>query len=720
MALPNEARPLPFEMPTPESTPSFVPIKRHIEASKADLTDQFAREVAMENAVTREISGTCWGQNHFTHNLKPLHQVSNKALTTRKAMSDRTKGKIARNLQVAAPKLVFSCPPGVMKGVKRKHFRAFADSAKEEMKIKTKMRKMTHVEVSDIDITPYVKRAELKSAEIGLKASDPFNKVCLHPQLEKFVGKHKNNPKNLVDIRNFKRDKAKEWGVDDIDNVRLFQDRNPQNVCFSCGAKEHPQRLCKQATVTGDQVSSEAPFVKELLDFINEEYTAPTRPKSFRKSGKDHWTIKQVKAFEAWVKSHAQEFWSQFRQIYGRENEFQHFPEFSLWRKRIARWAVLKFPKRILTRIVNGWGLGWTEEPPHIAFTDYEQSEELQTAKTELIKKLIEKGALLRCPEGYPEVIIPTFAIDEGDKFRLIWDGTPVNPYCIRESPQYPDINEIMSKSPEGTYITRDWKSAFQQVPLRFDEMRKVGIQFQEGNGMSYAIFASPPFGATGAPDIHWTAQCAVQDKYNSFHAFPHAMMSYADDSRILLSPSGHPQEGHLEASILFSQVFHELLGIRLSQKATTNPANEVAFLGQDMNFKLNQTFPNLEKLEKFCEFLKQLSDKKEVTIREIAQTRGKYESLSNFLGHFLTLSLNHITRKYSLNPKIWVDKKALKQIWDKKIRVTSNLLETWAEWLTFLHVQSLQVNQKISGDDILIVSDAGPKDFAYFVVPHT
>ena len=249
--------------------------------------------------------------------------------------------------------------------------------------------------------------------------------------------------------------------------------------------------------------------------------------------------------------------------------------------------------------------------------------------------------------------------------------------------------------------------------------MRKVGIQFREGKGMSFAIFASPPFGATGAPDIHWDAQCAVQSRYNSFHAFPHAMASYADDARILLSPEGHPQEGHLEASLLFSQVFHELLGIRLSQKATTNPANEVAFLGQDLNFKLNQAFPNLEKLEQFCDELKQLSDKEKITIRQLARTRGKFEHLSNFQGHFLTIRLNHLIRKFSLNTKIWLDKRALKKIWDNTVEVTSDLLEIWAEWLTFLHVQSLHISQKISGDDILIVSDAGPKDFAYFVVPH-
>ena len=76
-------------------------------------------------------------------------------------------------------------------------------------------------------------------------------------------------------------------------------------------------------------------------------------------------------------------------------------------------------------------------------------------------------------------------------------------------------------------------------------------------------------------------------------------MLSYADDARICLSPENHPQYQHLEAALEFSKVFHELLGIRLSQKATTNPANEIAFLGQDLNFSLKQAFPNIEKLEK-------------------------------------------------------------------------------------------------------------------------
>ena len=105
-----------------------------------------------------------------------------------------------------------------------------------------------------------------------------------------------------------------------------------------------------------------------------------------------------------------------------------------------------------------------------------------------MIIKLVEKGVLLRCPENYPEVVIPTFAIQQHEKYRLIWDGTPINAYCCKASPKYPTIDEILRKSPKGKYISRDWKSAFQQVPLRFDEIRKLGIQFTEEGSVSYAV----------------------------------------------------------------------------------------------------------------------------------------------------------------------------------------------------------------------------------------
>ena len=621
--------------------------------------------------------------------------------------------------------------PGLVhrKGQKRPRVEKFLDSSKKIAGEKILARKLATVKTAEIQMDQYIQSAELNQAATGLNPSDVFNKSALHPQLGKFVEFSKGPEKKEVDPFEFKQKLAQKWEVDNVDNLRIFEKENPDCVCFVCGSASHPTNFCFKKAIKPDKASTRQKFVVQLLQYIDEEFCPLPIPKEFYPKV---WTQERVREFQSWVKRGGARFWNEFEQVSGMKNEFENFPEYSLWRKNLGHWAAMGFPKRILTRIVNGWSLGRWTEPPHIHFKNYDQEEELESAKLELIGKLLDKGILLRCPKSFPEVVVPTFVIKEEklvkkdtengevtekiEKFRLIWDGTVANPYCISGSPRYPFVDDIMSKSPKGYYITRDWKSAFNQIPIRFDEIRKLGISFREGKSLAYAVYTSPPFGATRSPDIHWEAQRTVQDRYNTFWDFNDAMVCFADDGRLCLAPENHPQKECLEGALLFSQVFHELLGIRLGQKDTTKPANEIKFLGQDLNFELSKPFPNKEKFMAFCDLFHEYSKAESISIRELARIRGKFEALSNFSGHFLTLRLNHVIRRFTIDPKVWIDKNALKAIYNKRVAMTDELVAIFAEWVTFLTNYSLNFYGRETGDDYLIVSDAGPHDFAYFV----
>ena len=292
----------------PAFTSTGVPIRSILER-QGQPVEGSERNFARRDQTRRQTAHTNWAMMEKGAQGIPAFHPSNPKVKGRPCATTHSGQRVRNEVAVTNFECVFNVPPGIRKGKKRKFFQAFTESARKSMQAKTVERKKAYVSVSEIDVTPFVKRAELQDADIGLNSADPFNKTCIHPQLKKFVGDEKLDQKSKVDIRTYKKEMAKQWGVDSIDDVRLFQKANPKNVCFTCGAPDHPQHLCKKRTIAGSENSSKTKFVQELLDFINIEYVAPTRPQMFQKRAKQFWTRPEVKLFEQWVKQQGKIFW---------------------------------------------------------------------------------------------------------------------------------------------------------------------------------------------------------------------------------------------------------------------------------------------------------------------------------------------------------------------------------------------------------------------------
>ena len=111
------------------------------------------------------------------------------------------------------------------------------------------------------------------------------------------------------------------------------------------------------------------------------------------------------------------------------------------------------------------------------------------------------------------------------------------------------------------------------------------------------------------------------------------------------------------------------------------------------------------------------MSSNTTTTLRELSRIRGKFESLTSFSGHFLTLTLNQVARRMAGKEDIWFQKPGTQEFWDRPIPLNEEFWKMILSWLEFISHNSMKIGMSQTREHVFtLVSDCGELS-SYFVV---
>ena len=115
-------------------------------------------------------------------------------------------------------------------------------------------------------------------------------------------------------------------------------------------------------------------------------------------------------------------------------------------------------------------------------------------------------------------------------------------------------------------------------------------------------------------------------------------------------------------------------------------------------------------------DLLMETSTSPSTTLRQLAKIRGKFESVTSYIGHFLTLPLNQVARKMAGRENIWFERPDDSAMWDEPIPLNDEFWSMIISWLEFISKNCMHIGAGNSRENLCtLVSDAGELA-SYFV----
>lgn len=264
---------------------------------------------------------------------------------------------------------------------------------------------------------------------------------------------------------------------------------------------------------------------------------------------------------------------------------------------------------------------------------------------SEAISEELQSGGYIKCSDS-PKIISALSAVPKPDGgIRLIHDlsrpeGLSVNSYASKDYCKYESIHDALSLIQPGWFMAIvDLKSAYRSVHIRPEEYTITGLQWQFHNESSPLVMCDTklPFGSRKSPAIFNRITRAIA---RSLRRNGHNVVVYLDDF-FVCGPDFNTCKTTFDTLIMTLRS----LGFQINWKKVVDPAQQVVFLGVQIDTVAGLISLKPDKLRELLDLLESYRQRKRATRNQLESLAGKL----SWAAHVVPWGRAHIRAIFSL-----------------------------------------------------------------------
>ena len=274
------------------------------------------------------------------------------------------------------------------------------------------------------------------------------------------------------------------------------------------------------------------------------------------------------------------------------------------------------------------------------------------------------------------------------------------------------DAVQICNSMSQAWLAKTDLKNAYFSCPIKFEERKYLGFRFQDDNNSTYnARWAALPYGLRSAAALFDLTAKGLREIYVKNGAVATSLY-YLDDIITITDSKEKCQES---LNVILETC--KMCGFQVQESKTHRPTQCITFLGIEIDAKTKEIRLPKEKVEEISQKVKEWSNKKSATKREILSLLGKLNFCSQVVknGNKFTRRLIECSKKgKTLNSRLKITTQTMKDIhwWQQCLRHYNG-----CEWFPR---QLNIVTAKLTFSDASYIAIGGLCDNSWFVIPFT
>jgi ribonuclease HI len=338
-------------------------------------------------------------------------------------------------------------------------------------------------------------------------------------------------------------------------------------------------------------------------------------------------------------------------------------------RNNLGIWSSVVTSTLVLSWIASGFPLLWKNgvAPPNgIVHRNHPSAFEHAEFVDVAVRELLATSTII-VQQNCPPVVCAIGVVDKkGGKFRLIWDGRPINEFLVCPTFKYETLKQLPEWAQLGDFVfTTDLSAGYHHVDLAQDAWQYISFQWR---GVYYS-FTQLPFGLAPAC---WAFTRVTRAVLQHFRQQGVRCSGYIDDALWL----------HQDANKLLSIQYEVLqlfksLGFRVNMKKShLSISHEAPYLGMQVDFAAGIMTVPADKREALVAAIHlAISNRRRVPVRSLAAIKGRLISMHFALGHaafFFTKALDQDI--------------AARSSWAAHVKLSPTCVRELVFWLSHFH----------------------------------
>ena len=269
-----------------------------------------------------------------------------------------------------------------------------------------------------------------------------------------------------------------------------------------------------------------------------------------------------------------------------------------------------------------------------------------------------------------------------------------------------------MQQHVSGLASKTDLKNAYFSCPVKPEERKYLGFRFQDPSNSTYnARWAALPYGLRSAAALFDLTAKGLREIYVKNGAVATSLY-YLDD---IITIADSKEKCQQSLNVILETCKN--CGFQVQESKTQGPTQCNTFLGIEIDAKTKEIRLPKEKVEEISQEVKEWSNKKHATKREILSLLGKLNFCSQVVknGNKFTRRLIECSKKgKTLNSRLKINAQTMKDIhwWQQCLRHYNG-----CEWFPR---QLNIVTAKLTFSDASDIAIGGLCDNSWFVIPFT